>query len=160
GEIQYASAGNGTGQQLSVELFKLMTGVDLAHVPYRGAAPAYADVISGRVPVFFDNLASGLSQVQSGNVRALAVAGSDRSALWPGLPTAHGWGVAGHKYSPCFGLWARRRTPEPIIVKLSGEVHRALADPGVKERIAASAGEPSAMARADIEPFVQSEIAK
>jgi tripartite-type tricarboxylate transporter receptor subunit TctC len=127
---------------------------------YRGAAPAYADVISGRVPVFFDNLASGLSQVQSGNVRALAVTGRDRSALLPGLPTVAESGVAGYQYYTWFGLWAPRRTPEPIIEKLSGEVHRALADPGVKERIAASAGEPSAMARADIEPFVQSEIAK
>ena len=160
GEIQYASAGNGTGQQLSVELFKLMADVDLAHVPYRGAAPAYADVISGRVPVFFDNLASGLSQVQSGNVRALAVTGRDRSALLPGVPTVAESGIAGYQYSTWFGLWAPRSTPEPIIEKLSGEVHRALADPGVKERIAASAGEPSAMARADIEPFVKAEIAK
>jgi len=93
-------------------------------------------------------------------VRALAVTGRDRSALLPGVPTVAESGIAGYQYSTWFGLWAPRSTPEPIIEKLSGEVHRALADPGVKERIAASAGEPSAMARADIEPFVKAEIAK
>ena len=73
GAINYASAGNGTGQHLSMELFKLMTGINLAHVPYRGAAPAYTDVMSGQVPVFIDNLASALGQIKAGSVRALAV---------------------------------------------------------------------------------------
>src|ERR1700761_3306412 len=78
GEINYASAGNGTGQHLSTEMFKLMTGIKLAHVPYRGAAPAYADVISGQVPVFFDNLASALGQIKGGSVRALAATRKER----------------------------------------------------------------------------------
>src|SRR5262249_61582288 len=73
GEINYASAGNGTGQHLSTELFKMMTRTDLTHVPYRGAQPAYADIISGRVSVFFDNISGALGQVQGGNGRALAV---------------------------------------------------------------------------------------
>src|SRR5271165_2576205 len=160
GEINYASAGNGTGQRLSAELFKLMTNINLTHVPYRGAAPAYGDVISGQVPVFFDNLASGLSQVQGGEVRALAVTGRERSALLPDVPTVAESGVAGYEYYTWFGLWVPRKTPAPIIETLYGEVRRALADPSVKERIAASAGEPSAMALADIEPFVRAEIAK
>jgi tripartite-type tricarboxylate transporter receptor subunit TctC len=160
GEINYASAGNGTGQQLSAELFKLMTHINLTHVPYRGAAPAYADVISGRVPVFFDNLASGLSQVKGGKVRALAVTGKERSAQLPDVPTVAESGVAGYEYYTWFGLWAPRNTPAPIIEKLYDEVRRALADPSIKEHIAASAGEPSAMALADIEPFVRTEIAK
>jgi tripartite-type tricarboxylate transporter receptor subunit TctC len=160
GEINYASAGNGTGQQLSAELFKLMTHINLTHVPYRGAAPAYADVISGRVPVFFDNLASGLSQVKGGKVRALAVTGKERSAQLPDVPTVAESGVAGYEYYTWFGLWAPRNTPGPIIEKLYDEVRRALADPSIMEHIAASAGEPSAMALADIEPFVQAEIAK
>src|ERR1700733_5337890 len=79
GEINYASAGNGTGQHLSMELFKMMTGINLAHGPYGGAARAYSDVMSGQVPVFFDNLASALGQIKGGSVRALAVTGTKRS---------------------------------------------------------------------------------
>ena len=86
GEINYASAGNGTGQHLSMELFKMMAGINLAHVPYRGAAPAYADVMSGQVPVFFDNLAAAIGQIKGGTVRALAVSGTKRSPLLPDVP--------------------------------------------------------------------------
>lgn len=160
GEINYASAGNGTGQQLSMELFKLMTGINLTHVPYRGAQPAYADVISGQVPVFFDNLASGLGQVKGGNVRALAVTSKERSPLLPEVPTVEEAGVPGYLYYTWFGLWAPRATPQPIIDKLHTEISKALANPTVKERIAASAGEVLDMPLADIDPFLRAEIAK
>jgi tripartite-type tricarboxylate transporter receptor subunit TctC len=79
GELNFASAGNGSGQHLSGEMFKLMSGTNLTHVPYRGAAPAYADVMTGRTPVFFDNLASALGQIKGGNVRAVAVTGKERA---------------------------------------------------------------------------------
>jgi tripartite-type tricarboxylate transporter receptor subunit TctC len=160
GEINYASAGNGTGQHLSAELFKLMTGLNLTHVPYRGAAPAYTDVISGQVPVFFDNLASGLGQIKGGNVRALAVTGRERSPLLPDVPTVEEAGVAGYIYYTWFGLWAPKKTPQPIVDKLNAEIKKALAVPAVKERIVASAGQPMDMPLADIEPFVKAEIAK
>jgi tripartite-type tricarboxylate transporter receptor subunit TctC len=160
GEINYASAGNGTGQHLSMELFKLMTGINLTHVPYRGAQPAYADVISGQVPVFFDNLASALGQIQGGNVRALAVTGTERSPLLPDVPTVAEAGVPGYQYYVWFGLWAPKNTPQPIIDKLHAEVEKALATPIVKQRIAAAAGEPFDMPLADITPFVKTEIAK
>lgn len=160
GEINYASAGNGTGQHLSMELFKLMTGVKLTHVPYRGAAPAYTDVISGQVPVFFDNLASGLGQIRSGNVRALAVTGKERSALLPDVPTVEEAGVPGYEYYTWFGLWAPRKTPQAIIDKLHAEVKKAQDTPFVKERIAAAAGVPLDMPLADIDPFLKAEIAK
>jgi tripartite-type tricarboxylate transporter receptor subunit TctC len=160
GEINYASAGNGTGQHLSMELFKLMTGINLTHVPYRGAQPAYADVISGQVPVFIDNLASALGQIKGGNVRALAVTGKDRSPLLPDVPTVEEAGVPGYVYYTWFGLWAPRKTPQPIIDKLHNEVERALANPTVKDRIVASAGAPMDMPLADIDPFLKAEIAK
>ena len=118
GEINYASAGNGTGQQLSMELFKLMTGTNLTVVHYRGAAPAYTDVISGQVPVFFDNLASALGQIKGGNVRALAVTGKERSPLLPDVPTMEEAGVPGYQYYTWFGLWAPKNTPQPIVDKL------------------------------------------
>jgi tripartite-type tricarboxylate transporter receptor subunit TctC len=160
GEINYASAGNGTGQHLSMELFKLMTGINLTHVPYRGAAPAYTDVISGQVPVFIDNLASGLGQIKGGSVRALAVTGKERSPLLPDVPTVEEAGVPGYVYYTWFGLWAPKKTPQPIIDKLHAALKKALADPTVKERITASAGVPMDMPLADIEPFLKAEIAK
>jgi tripartite-type tricarboxylate transporter receptor subunit TctC len=160
GEINYASAGNGTGQHLSMELFKLMTGINLAHVPYRGAAPAYTDVMSGQVPVFFDNLASGLGQIKGGNVRALAVTSKQRSPLLPDVPTIEEAGVPGYTYYTWFGLWAPKGTPQPIINKLNAEIKKALVEPAVKDRIVAAAGETMDMPLADIKPFLKSEIAK
>jgi tripartite-type tricarboxylate transporter receptor subunit TctC len=160
GEINYASAGNGTGQQLSMELFKLMTGIKLTHVPYRGAAPAYTDVISGQVPIMIDNLASGLGQVQGGNVRALAVTGKERSALLPDVPTVEEAGVPGYVYYTWFGLWAPKNTPQPIVEKLHAEVKKALMTDTVRQRIAAAAGVPLDMPLADIKPFLKAEIAK
>jgi tripartite-type tricarboxylate transporter receptor subunit TctC len=160
GEIDYASAGNGTGQQLSMELFKLMTGIKLTHVPYRGAAPAYTDIISGRVPVMIDNLASGLGQVKGGDVRALAVTGKERSPLLPDVPTVEEAGVPGYVYYTWFGLWAPKNTPQPIIDKLHAEVQKALATDAVRQRITAAAGVPLDMPLAEIKPFLKAEIAK
>jgi tripartite-type tricarboxylate transporter receptor subunit TctC len=160
GEINYASAGNGTGQHLAAELFKLTTGINLTHVPYRGAQPAYADVISGQVPVFFDNLASALGQIQAGTVRALAVTGTQRSPLLPDVPTVAEAGVPGYQYYVWFGLWAPKNTPQPIVDKLHAAVTKALADPTLQQRLTAVAGEPFDMPLADITPFVKTEIAK
>ena len=160
GEINYASAGNGTGQHLSMELFKLMTGANITHVPYRGAAPAYADVISGQVPVFIDNLASALGQIKAGTVRALAVTGTERSALLPDIPTMAEAGVPGYENYVWFGLWAPKKTPQPIIEKLHAEVAKAIATPAVKDRLAADAGAPFDLPIAQINPFVEAEIVK
>jgi tripartite-type tricarboxylate transporter receptor subunit TctC len=160
GAINYASAGNGTGQQLSMELFKLMSGINLAHVPYRGAAPAYTDVMSGQVPVFIDNLASALGQIKSGSVRVLAVTSKERSPLLPDVPTMQEAGVPGYVYYTWFGLWAPKDTPQPIVDKLYAEIKKAQATPMVKDRIAALAGETLDMPLADIKPFLKAEIAK
>lgn len=160
GEINFASGGNGTGQHLSTELFMLMTGTKLTHVPYRGASPAYTDVISGRTPVFFDNLASALGQIKGGNVRALAVTGKERSPLLPDVPTVAEFGVPTYDYYVWFGLWAPKKTPPSIIEKLHAELEKALADPAVKARIAEDAGVPMHMPLADIDPFLKAEIAK
>ena len=160
GKIDYASAGNGTGQHLAPELFKMMTGTDMGHIAYRGAQPAYQDVISGRVPVFFDNMSTAMSLAKGGKVRALAITSRKRSDLMPELPTVEEAGVPGYEYHTWFGLWAPKGTPQPIIEKLNAEVTKALAEPSVQQRIAATAGEPSTMALKDIDPFVKAEIAK
>ena len=160
GQINFASAGNGTGQHLSMELFKLLTGAPLVHVPYRGAQAAYPDVISGQVPVFIDNIAAALPQAKSGRVRALAVTTAQRSPLAPEVPTVAESGLPGFEYHTWFGVWAPAATPRPIIEKLNAEVEKALATPEVRERLRGLGGEPSTMKLADIEPFVKAEIVK
>jgi tripartite-type tricarboxylate transporter receptor subunit TctC len=160
GKFDYASAGNGTGQHLAPELFKMMTGTEMGHVPYRGAQPAYQDVISGRVPVFFDNMSTAMSLAKDGKVRALAITSKKRSVLMPELPTVDEAGVPGYEYQTWFGFWAPKGTPQPIVEKLYTEVQKAINDPTIQQRIAATAGEPSHMLPQDIEPFVKAEIAK
>jgi tripartite-type tricarboxylate transporter receptor subunit TctC len=160
GSINFASAGNGTGQHLSAELFKLMAGVDMTHVPYRGAAPAYSDVISGRTPVFFDNLASALGHIKGGSVRALGVTGKERSPSLPDVPTIAEAGVPGYSNYVWFGLWAPKNTPQPVVAKLYAEIRKAVATPAVKERIVKDAGVPMDTPLKDIEPMEKAEIAK
>ena len=160
GTINYASAGNGTGQHLAMELFKMLTGANFTHVPYRGAQAAYIDVFSGQVPIFFDNISTAAAQVKGGMVRALAITTRERSKLLPDLPTIAESGIPTYEYHTWFGLWAPNKTPRPIIEKLNAEVRKALSDPDVIKNIAASSGEPATMPLADIEPFVKAEIAK
>lgn len=160
GTINYASAGNGTGQQLAMELFKMLTGTNFTHVPYRGAQAAYIDVFSGQVPIFFDNISTAAAQVKGGMVRALAITTRERSKLLPDLPTLAESGIPTYEYHTWFGLWAPNKTPRPIIEKLNAEVRKALSDPAVIDIIVASAGEPATMPLADIEPFVKAEIIK
>jgi tripartite-type tricarboxylate transporter receptor subunit TctC len=160
GEINFASGGIGTGQHLSTELFELLAGIKMTHVPYRGAAPAYTDIMSGQTPVFFDNLASALGQIKGGSVRALAVTGKERSPLLPDVPTVAESGLPDYVYYVWFGLWAPKNTPQPIVEKLYAQIQKALADPAVKKRIAEDSGVPMNMPLADIQPFVQSEITK
>jgi tripartite-type tricarboxylate transporter receptor subunit TctC len=160
GQLNFASAGNGTGQHLSTELFKVMTGTSMVHVPFRGAQAAYADVISGQVQVFFDNIAAALPQARSGRVRALAVTTDKRSEIVPDLPTVAEAGVAGYEYHTWFGMWAPAGTPKPVVEKLNGEVIKAMAVKEVRERFTTLAGQPSQMKLAEIEPFVKAEIVK
>jgi tripartite-type tricarboxylate transporter receptor subunit TctC len=160
GKVDYASAGNGTGQHLAAELFKMMTGTEMSHVAYRGAQPAYQDVISGRVPVFFDNMSTAMSLAQGGKVRALAITSKARSSLMPDILTMEEAGLPRYEYHTWFGLWAPKATPTAIVEKLNAEVNKALAEPTIKQRIAATAGEPSHMELKDIDPFVQAEIKK
>jgi len=159
GEINFASAGNGTGQHLSMELFKLMTGTNLTHVPYRGASPAYTDVISGRTPVFCDNLSSAIGQIHGGNVRALAVTSKQRSPLLPDVPTV-GETVPGFANTVWFGLWAPKTTPAPVVAALHAQIEKALTDPVVKQRITKDGGAPMTTPLDAIEPMVKGEIAK
>jgi tripartite-type tricarboxylate transporter receptor subunit TctC len=135
GKINWASSGNGTSVHLSGELFKMLTGVNLVHVPYRGSAPALTDLLSGTVQVMFDNMPSSLPHIQAGKLRPLGVTTARRSDSLPDVPTV-GDTVAGYEASAFFGMSAPKGTPPEIIEKLNKEINAALADPGIKARLA------------------------
>ena len=139
GKINWASSGNGTSVHLSGELFKIMTGIDLTHVPYRGSAPALTDMISGTVQVMFDNMPSSLPHIQAGTLRALGVTTAARSDALPNVPTVAET-VPGYEASAFFGMSMPKGTPAEVIDKLNKEINAGLADPGVKARLAELGG--------------------
>jgi tripartite-type tricarboxylate transporter receptor subunit TctC len=139
GKINWASSGNGTSVHLSGELFKIMTGIDLTHVPYRGSAPALTDMISGTVQVMFDNMPSSLPHIQADKLRALGVTTAARSDALPNVPTVAET-VPGYEASAFFGMSMPKGTPAEVIEKLNKEINAGLADPGVKARLAELGG--------------------
>jgi tripartite-type tricarboxylate transporter receptor subunit TctC len=141
GKINMASSGSGTSVHLSGEMFKLMTGCDMVHVPYKGAGPALVDLIAGQVHVLFDNLPSSVGHIKAGSIRALAVTSAEREPSFPDLPTV-GETVPGYEATAWFGIGMPKDTPREIIDKVNAEVNRALADPKMREKLAALGGKP------------------
>jgi tripartite-type tricarboxylate transporter receptor subunit TctC len=134
GELAFGSAGNGTSQHLSGELFKKMTGVDMIHVPYKGSAPAVLDLIGGQVQLMFDNLPSSLPQVKAGKLRALAVTSPRRSPALPDLPTLAESGLAGFSITSWFALYAPAGTPARILARLNKEAAKAIATKELRQQ--------------------------
>ena len=135
GALSHASAGVGTASHLAGELFKVMTGVNMIHVPYRGNGPAVTDLLGGQVHVLFADLASSIEQVRAGTLRALAVTTTARSAALPDVPTVSDV-VPGYEASSWFGVAAPKNSPAEIVDKLNTEINAALADPKMKARLA------------------------
>jgi tripartite-type tricarboxylate transporter receptor subunit TctC len=135
GKINWATSGTGTSVHLSGELFKLMTGVQLTHIPYKGSAPALTDLLAGTVDVIFDNLPPSLPHIRAGKLRALAVTTTTRSEALPEVPTVAET-VPGYEASAFFGMAVPNGTPPEIVDKLNKEVNAALADPNIKARLA------------------------
>jgi tripartite-type tricarboxylate transporter receptor subunit TctC len=159
GKINMASAGNGTPGHMSGELFKMMAGVDLVHVPYRGGAPALTDLLSGQVQVIFDNLPTSIEYIRAGKLRPLAVTTATRSDMLPELPTVSEF-VPGYEVSSWFGVGAPKATPAEIVETLNKEINAALADPKVKTRIADLSSVPLAMTPADFAKLIAAETEK
>jgi tripartite-type tricarboxylate transporter receptor subunit TctC len=159
GKINYASTGIGTPQHVAGELFKVMAGVNLVHVPYRGAAPALTDLIAGQVQVMFDVATSSIGQIKAGKVRALAVTGAARSEALPDLPTLSDF-VPGYEASNFRGVGAPRNTPAEIVDKLYKEISAGLADPKVKTRIADLAAVPLPMTPIEFGKLIAEETEK
>jgi tripartite-type tricarboxylate transporter receptor subunit TctC len=159
GRVNYASTGIGTPQHVAGELFKALAGVDLMHVPYRGAAPALTDLVAGHVQVMFDVATSSIGQIKAGKVRALAVTGATRSPALPDLPTLSDF-VPGYEASNFRGVGAPRNTPADIVDKLYQAISTGLADPQVKARIADLAAVPLPMTPIEFGKLVAEETEK
>ena len=159
GRLNMASAGNGTSSHLSGELFKIMTGVDILHVPYRGAAAALTDLIAARVQVYFDLMPNSITHVRSGKVRPLAITSATRSGTLPDLPSLGDF-VPGYEVNTWFGVGAPRGTPADIVDKLNEEINAALADPQMKARLAELGGTVLAGTPADFGKLIADESDK
>jgi tripartite-type tricarboxylate transporter receptor subunit TctC len=159
GKINMASAGSGSSQHMAGELFKMMAGVDMVHVPYRGAAPALTDLLAGQVQVMFDNLTSSVEHVRGGRLRGLAVTTAARSEALPDLPIVGDF-VPGYEASGIYGIGVPKDTPADIVDKLNREINAALADPRIKARLADLGGLILSGTSADFAKVLAEEVEK
>jgi tripartite-type tricarboxylate transporter receptor subunit TctC len=159
GKINMASAGIGSGNHVSGELFKMMTGVNLVHVPYRGAGPSLVDLLGGQVQVTFPTMSSSIEYVRAGRIRALAVTTATRSPVLPDIPTVAEF-VPGYESSFWTGVGAPKNTPAEIVDKLNKEINAALADPKMKARLADLGATALPGSRADFGRLIADETEK
>ena len=159
GRLNMASSGNGSTIHVSGELFKMMTGVNMVHVPYRGGAPALTDMISGQVQVMFDNVPTSIEFIRAGKLRALAVTTATRSEVLPDLPTVADF-VPGCEASAWYGVGVPKGTPDDIIDKLNKEINAILAEPKAKARLADLGASLLAGSSADFGKLVADETEK
>jgi len=160
GQINFASSGSGTSIHMSAEMFKMLTGVDIVHIPYKGSGPALADLLGGQVSVMFDNLTSSIGHIRSGKLRALAITTATRYPALPDLPTMQEAGVAGYEASAWFGIVAPKATPMEIVNRLNSEVNKMLALPDVKEKLLQQGAIAAPGTPEQFGAFIQDEIAK
>ena len=158
GKLSYASAGVGSHLQLAMELFKSAAGVDIVHVPYKGAAPALNDVLAGHVSSMVSNVLSAKPHIDAGKLRALAVTSLKRVDALPGVPTMTETGFAGYEVVNWFGLFAPAGTPAPIVAWLNAEAVRVLAAADMKQRLAAEGAEPVGSTPAAFAAFIKDEM--
>jgi tripartite-type tricarboxylate transporter receptor subunit TctC len=158
GSLIYGSAGNGTSHHLAGELFKIVTGTEIQHVPYKGAGPALQDLIGGQIDMMFDGLGSSAGHIKSGRIRPLAVAAETRAAILPDVPTAAEAGVPGYVVSTWYALWALAGTPQEIVDRLVAEVGKALATEEVRTTWAAQGASPGPLKPDEMASFVSAEI--
>ena len=158
GKLTYASFGTGTTSHMAGEMLKSVAGIDILHVPYKGAGEAIPALLSGQVSMYFDTIMTGLPQVKSGALLALGMSNSQRSALAPDIPTIAEQGYAGYDIAPWYGLVAPEGTPAPILDKLNRAVNKVLADPALRGKLAEAGAEPRGGSRDEFAAFIKAEI--
>jgi len=158
GKINFASAGVGSGTHLNLEKFKLATGVDVTHIPYKGTQEVMTDLLGGRVEYYFGPISAVLSNINEGKLRAIAVSSARRSSLLPNVPTIAESGVPGFEFTLWFGVWGPAGVPANIVDKISKDVNRALQDPGVRDRLAKLGNDTMEMTPAQFSQFVRREL--
>lgn len=160
GQMNYGSGGVGTASHLATELFKLMTKTDLAHVPYKGLAPALTDLMGGRLQVIVSTLASSMPYIKADRMRALAVTTAKRSVFFPELPTMDEAGVKGYEFSTWYALLAPGGTPPAIVQRVNAAANQVLEAPSVKEQFAAQGIEATGSTPAALAAYLRSEVTK
>jgi tripartite-type tricarboxylate transporter receptor subunit TctC len=158
GHVNYGSAGIGSGAHFNSEKFRIATGIDVVHVPYKGGAEAIHDTIAGRLTFTFNTITLALPHIRERRVVVLGVSSAQRSTLLPGTPTIAEAGVPGFEYTFWNGLWAPAGTPAPVVERIARDLVRVVALPDVRERFATLGAEPMSMAPAEFARFVKSEI--
>ena len=160
GSLSYASAGNGTAPHISGELFKRLAGIDMLHVPYKGSSPALTDTLGGTTQVMFPSLVAANQFIKAGKLRALAVTGSKRSAMFPALPTIAEAGVPGFQITQWYGFFAPAKTPPAIVERINRELVAIMKDPDTQKKFADQGADVTTNSPAEFGRFVQSELAK
>jgi len=159
GQLNFGSAGTGTSAHFASELFKSLAGIDIVHVPYKGNAPAIADLIGGHIQMMFDFLPSAMPHIKSGKVRALAVSPTRRASTLPEVPTMSESGVPAYDMLSYFGVLVPGRTPVPVVSRLNAEINRMASMPDVRESYARQGIDPATQTPAQFATYLQSEIA-
>src|SRR6266702_2358760 len=159
GKINFASSGSGTSIHMSAEMFKMLTGVDIVHIPYKGSGPALTDLLGGQVDVMFDNLTSSIGHIRGGKLRALAVTTSTRYQELPDVPTVQET-VPGYEATAWFGIVAPAGTPREVVMRINGEVNRALAHTDVKEKLAQQGALARSWTPEEFGSFIHNEVVK
>ncbi|NSX04140.1 Bug family tripartite tricarboxylate transporter substrate binding protein [Cupriavidus gilardii] len=158
GKLTYASFGAGTTSHMAGEMLKAMAGIDIVHVPYKGAGEAIPALLSGQVSMYFDTIMTGLPYVKAGKLRALGVSNAKRSAMAPDVPTIAEQGYPGYDIAPWYGIVAPKGTPAEIVDKLNASINRQLQDPVFRDKLAATGAEPRGGSVADFRAMVDAEI--
>jgi tripartite-type tricarboxylate transporter receptor subunit TctC len=160
GKISYGSAGVGSTEHMSAELFRSLSGTDIIHVPYRGGAPMLADIVAGNIQMAIETSGAATPLVKAGSVRALAVSPAKRSALFPDLPTLAESGLKGYDVSTWYGFLMPKGTPEAIRTRLYNETAAILKDPGIVKKLSDFGAEPGGQPPAQFAAFIQAETDK
>jgi tripartite-type tricarboxylate transporter receptor subunit TctC len=160
GKVSFGSSGNGGANHLSGELFKSMAGVDMVHVPYKGAAPALNDLLGGQIPMMFDSVPGVIQHIQSGRLRALAVTSATRSSALPDVPTISEAGLKGFEATAWFGLYAPGKMAPALRDKVASDVLQTLQGPAIRGQFAKLGADPGQMNQAQFANFVDAELLK